>query len=112
MTPRARTDRHRNPTAFTTALAKQAGLQLSVDYNEGDSFIVAGKRFFTARLLGDPMEITLRLLDRVGFYTKTGTLRWKYIGIPAGVWAALSPSLKRVVVIAMYRVEGGTEMVL
>jgi hypothetical protein len=103
-----RTDRHRNPAAFTVDLAKQAGLKLGVDYLVGDPF--PGGRFFTAKLLGDPVEITIRLIDRVGFFTKTGAQRWSYAAWPQFAWLALPVEVKRQVIGWMYQHEGGTEL--
>jgi hypothetical protein len=71
-----RTDRHNNPTAFTTDIAKLAGLTLGVDYEQGDSF--GGGKYFTARLLGDAVQTTIRVIDRIGFTTSSGSPRWTY----------------------------------
>ena len=104
-----RTDRHRNPAAFTTAIAQQAGLVRDVDYSIGDAFDEGG-RFRTARLIGDPVKLTIRVIDAIGFYTKQGRLRWVYIGIPDWLWADSTDDQKRRVIGFMYQHEGGTEM--
>jgi hypothetical protein len=108
---RARTDRHRNPAAITTDLARQAGLAEGVDFERGDGF-AAGPllTLYTARFLGDPLKLTLRVLDAVGFYTRGGQPRWTYIAIPPAAWTALGPAPRKAVVAFMYQREGGTEM--
>ncbi len=103
-----RADRHRNPTAFTTDLAHQAGLIQGVDYAVGDPF--ADGRLFTAVLLSDPIETTLQLIDKVGFYAKSGGQRWIYIALPEFVWASLCKALKIQVIGFMYKHEGGVAM--
>jgi hypothetical protein len=103
-----RTDAHRNPTAFTTDLAKQAGLVEGKDYTVGEAF--AEGRMHTARLLGDPVQLTIRVIDSVGFYTKMGHQRWSYIAMPTFVWDDLEPVLQKRVIGYMYSREGGTEM--
>lgn len=106
-----RTDLHRNPTAFTTDLAKQAGLLFGKDYIVGQSFGGDGHPvLYTAKLLGDPVALTIRLLDAVGFYTQLGTQRWSYIAMPSFVWNGLEAVVKRHVIGFMYRHEGGTAM--
>lgn len=104
-----RTDDNRNPTAFTVDIAKQAGLTPGVDYVPGTRFPLPST-LVTAKLLGDPIEITIRVLDRIGYYTKAGGQRWTYIAIPAFVWASLSFIEKRSVIGFQYRREGGTAM--
>ena len=110
---RARTDRHNNPIALTTAVAKLAGLVEGKDYTRGDWFagVPGGAGFFTARLLGDPVATCLRVIDAVGFYTKAGGQRWAYIGMPDFAWRALDTDGQRLRIIGfMYGHEGGTEM--
>ncbi len=101
-----RTDRNMNPTAFTTALAKQAGLVNGVDYAIGDPF----EGGVTAKLLKDPVETTIRLIDSVGFLTAAGQPRWTYISMPRFVWQALGKSTKIQLIGWMYEHEGGTDM--
>lgn len=105
-----RADRHNNPTAFTTDLAKQAGLQIDVDYSRGDSF-PNNSDMFTARLLGDPLELTMKLIDKVGFTTKSGAQRWVYMYPDMNVaWPHLPWQGKKAVIKYMYHHEGGTEL--
>lgn len=104
-----RTDSNNNPVAFTTDLAAQSGLRLTVDYVSGDPF-PAPSHFITARLLGDPISITIRLLDSVGYYTKQGSQRWVYIAIPKFIWGTLTVDQKRDVIGFHYHNEGGTAM--
>ncbi len=103
-----RTDANNNPTAFTTDLAHQAGLILGKDYNIGDPF--DGSLFHTAKLLDDPIILTIRLINAVGFYTQHGEQRWTYIGLPKFIWKALSSDQQRDIIGFMYRHEGGTAM--
>lgn len=104
-----RTDRNHNPAAFTTDLAKQAGLIEGTDYVAGDPF-PAPSKLVTAKLLGDPIALTIKVIDAVGYYTKLGAPRWAYIAIPSFVWLALNPAQKERIVAFHYKHEGGTEM--
>lgn len=65
-----RTDRHANPTAFTTDIAKQAGLKEGVDYTTGDVFGDKGQ-YNTAKLIGDPVDTTIKVIDKIGFKTQS-----------------------------------------
>ncbi len=102
-----RTDRHNNPAAFTTDIAKQAGLALNVDYVEGEPF--AGG-FHTAKLLGDPIELTIRVINAVGYFTKAGGYRWTYIALPKFLWDSLDYKTRVKVIGYHYQREGGTAM--
>lgn len=104
-----RTDDNLNPAAFTTAIAAQAGLVSGTDYVDGTPF-PAPSSLVTARLLGDPIAITIRVIDAIGYRTKAGVPRWSYICLPRFVWAALSDDQKRDVVGYHYENEGGTAM--
>lgn len=104
-----RTDKNNNPAAFTTEIARQAGLEFGTDYVAGDVF-PPPSTLITARLLGDPVAITIRVIDAIGYYTKSGMRRWDYIAIPHFVWAALTPDQKRDVIGFHYQHEGGTAM--
>lgn len=103
-----RTDRHNNPTAFTVNVAKTAGLKEGVDYTVGDPFPNNPKEK-TARLIGDPIEQTIKVIDRIGFYTQSGKLRWTYTNsIPQTKnWPNLSYEQKASVIKQMYAHEGG-----
>lgn len=103
-----RTDRHNNPTAFTTDIAKLAGLKEGVDYVAGDSF--ANGQYRTARLLNDPIDTTIRVIDKIGFQTASGNPRWTYINMPKKQWDSLSYSQKKYVIAKMYKQEGGTKL--
>lgn len=107
-----RTDKHNNPTAFTIELAQQADLKLGEDYEVGDLFVVPGLQhdFYTAKLLGDPIATTIKVIDKVGFYTQHGAQRWVYIAIPKFVWDMCQPATKKDVIGFMYAHEGGTEL--
>jgi hypothetical protein len=104
-----RTDDNLNPAAFTTDLAKQAGLVEGVDYVAGTPF-PAPSQLVTAKILGDPVQTTIRLIDAVGYYTHAGAERWVYIAIPRFVWDTLTAPQKRDVIGFHYQHEGGTAM--
>src|SRR5271154_3974814 len=108
-----RTDENNNPTAFTTDLAAEAGLILGQDYSNGTPF-PAPSTLITALLLGDPIATTIRVIDKVGFYTYgvpgTSSLRWGYIAIPFIIWSYLTPAAKKYVIGFMYLREGGVSM--
>lgn len=104
-----RTDRNNNPTAFVVDLAKQAGLVEGTDYVPGDAF-PPPSQLVTAKILGDPIAITIRLIDAVGYYTKSGGTRWTYIALPKFVWDSLTPDLKKQVIGFHYQHEGGTAL--
>lgn len=99
-----RTDRHNNPTAFTVDIARQAGLVEGVDYVRGDSFGSG----VTAKLLGDPVAQTIRVIDNVGFHTGRGGQRWSHTAMPKNSWDSLTFQQKSDVVAQMYQREGGT----
>jgi hypothetical protein len=104
-----RTDANNNPAAFTTAIAAQAKLVHGVDYVEGDAF-PAPSNLFTAKLLGDPVALTIRVIDAIGYQTHAGEPRWTYINLPKFVWAAMTPAQKRDVIGYHYQHEGGIAM--
>lgn len=104
-----RTDRNNNPAAIITDLAEQAGLVLGKDYEIGDKF-PDPSNLHTANLLGDPIQLTIRVIDAVGYYTKAGQPRWTYIAIPKFIWDALEPPIKKKVVGFHYQHEGGDAM--
>jgi hypothetical protein len=105
-----RTDDNNNPAAFTTDIAKQAGLILGQDYQTGTPFPPPEDHLFTAHLLGDPVQLTIRVIDAVGYYTQSGSPRWAYISIPKFIWDSLTPPQKRDIVGFHYQHEGGTLM--
>lgn len=111
-----RTDYNRNPTAFTTAVAEQAGLKLGIDYEIGTSFYGSvpfgdSNYMVTARILGDPIATTIRVINAMGFVTRIGNPRWLYINMPKFIWDSLFDSEKRDVIGFMYRYEGGSAMI-
>jgi hypothetical protein len=103
-----RTDDNNNPTAFTTAIAKEAGLILGTDYEQGTPF--ADGDYYTAKLLGDPLAITIDVINAIGFRTASGNPRWLYINFPLFVWRNLTEDDKVDVIGWMYQQEGGTTM--
>ncbi len=103
-----RTDDNNNPAAFTTDVASQV-LELGVDYEIGTGF-PAPSRLITAKLIGDPIAITIKLLDSIGYYTKAGKARWTYIAIPHFIWKLLTYDQKRDIIGFHYQNEGGTAM--
>lgn len=106
-----RTDRHNNPAAFTTDIAKQAGLVLGVDYTVGDAF-PNNPSMRTATLLGNPIAQTIKVIDKIGFYTQSGAPRWSYVSSlsGAGNWKNLSYDQKKKVIAQMYSHEGGSAL--
>ncbi len=104
-----RADRHNNPAAFTTDLAKQAGLRQGIDYEDGDLF-PPPSTLMTAKILGDPIALTIQLINAVGYYTKSGRPRWTYIAIPDFVWAVCPLEVKKQIIHFHYEHEGGTEL--
>lgn len=105
-----RTDRDNNPAAFTTDVARQVGLVQETDYTLGAPFSIAGRQYFTAKLLGDPVALTIQVIDAVGYYTTHGIPRWSYISMPRFIWDSLTPDQKRDVIGFHYEKEGGEEM--
>lgn len=105
-----RTDRHNNPTAFTTDVAKVAGLKEGVDYVTGDPFRAGTSTLYTARLIGDPIDTTIRVIDRIGFQTRSGNPRWSYINMPKSQWNAMNYDQKKAVIARMYGSEGGQKL--
>lgn len=104
-----RTDRNNNPAAFTTDIAKEAGLIEGRDYQAGESF--NNGKFKTAHLLHDPIELTIKVIDKIGFFTKTGTDRWLYVpNLVMAMWEMLSYEQKTRIVALMYKHEGGTAL--
>lgn len=103
-----RTDRHNNPTAFTTDIARIAGLQEGVDYTIGDPF--SGGKYHTANIIGNPIDKTIQVIDKIGFYTKNGNQRWTHTAIPQSQWNSMSYDEKKNVIKQMYQHEGGTKL--
>jgi hypothetical protein len=104
-----RTDENNNPTAFTTDLAREAGLVWSIDYMEGTPF-PSPSTLRTAKLLGDPIRLTITLIDRLGFYTAAGKLRWTYVAIFFQLWNSFTEQQKKYTIGQMYHEEGGETM--
>lgn len=104
-----RTDDNNNPAAFTTDIARQAGLVAGVDFVNGTLF-PAPSSLITAKLLGDPIALTIRVIDAIGYVTRQGAPRWTYINIPRFVWDKLDADTRRAVVGFHYEHEGGTAM--
>ncbi len=106
-----RTDRNNNPTAFIVQIAQEAGLKLGVDYETGDPFTVDATTYYTAKLLGDPIALTIRVINALSFDTPDGEMRWQYIAIPKFTWDSLTNSQKRDVIGWMYQREGGSAFI-
>lgn len=109
-----RTDRHNNPTAMTTDVARSLGLVEGVDYTKGDAF-PNNPNLFTARLNGDPIQTTIKALDtaaqdpnKSAFRTQWGQPRWTYIDMTDEQWNAMSPEQKTATITKMYQNEWGT----
>jgi hypothetical protein len=104
-----RTDDNNNPAAITTDVAAQGQLKLGVEFVPGSAFPSPSK-LITAKLIGDPVALTIRVIDTISYYTHTGTPRWTYIAIPKFIWELLSDDQKRDVIGFHYQNEGGTAM--
>lgn len=94
---------------MTVDLAHQGGLVEGKDYTVGDPF-GPNDIYHTARLIGDPVQLTIRVIDAVGYYTKGGSKRWDYIAIPKFIWSALEAPAKRDIIGFHYAHEGGITM--
>lgn len=109
-----RTDNNNNPTAFTTDVAATAGLILGTDYAQGDPFTVPTPKgpmtLYTAKLLGDPVALTIKAIDHAGFYTHYGAERWVYMAMPLWLWLQQTTAIKTRIIGEMYAHEGGTAM--
>ncbi len=107
-----RTDRNCNPAAFTTDVARDGHLVEGTDYVQGEPFTdpATHKEYFTAKLLGDFVAVTIKCLDVAGYYTSHGTPRWTYIAIPKSAWDALDYEAKKAVILFHYSREGGTDL--
>jgi hypothetical protein len=105
-----RTDENNNPAAFNANVAHEAKLVYGTDYEQGTPYVADGVTYYTAKLLGDPVALTIRVIDAIGYYTKDGRERWTYIALPKFVWDALTPDQKRDVVGFHYEREGGIAM--
>ena len=106
-----RADRHNNPTAFTTDMARQAGLVEGSDYSIGDSFTAGPYTLYTALILKGALDITIQVINKLGFSTAHGEARWTYIDLPSWIWSSFTVEQKIDVIGRMYRHEGGTEMI-
>lgn len=110
-----RTDRNNNPTAMTTDVAKSLWLVEWVDYEVGDPFTTGSwSTLYTARLLGDPIETTIKWLDIAAnnpkswaFFTWWGMQRWTHTAMSDEEWLSLDDAWKKAVVTEMYRREWG-----
>lgn len=105
-----RTDRNNNPAAFTTDIAAEAGLVQGSEYVQGDAFLAGNMTLYTAKLLGDPIALTIKVLDKIGYYTKHGVERWIYMAIPTSLWDMFTLPMKKQAILEHYRHEGGTEL--
>lgn len=105
-----RTDDNNNPTAFTTAIAEQAGLELGTEYETGTVFLAAGIGYHTAKLIGDPIALTIKVIDKIGFKNLQGRPRWVYVNFFHFVWLSFTYEQKLDTIGAMYQNEGGTAM--
>lgn len=111
-----RTERNNNPTAMTTDMAKMLGWVLGVDYEIWDEFVTQDNRtLYTAKLIGDPIETTIKLIDRWianwidPFYRSNWQARWTYIWklwLSKSIWSKMSHDQKVKAVYNMLKHEG------
>ena len=109
-----RTERHNNPTAMTVDVARSLGMREWVDYIQGDSFVDSkGNTQYTAELIGDPIETTIRAFDNAAangigiFYTAKGGQRWTHTAMSNEEWMAMSDNQKRQTILKMLQREWG-----
>lgn len=95
---------------MTVDVAREGGLVLGTDYEQGDPFESGGKTYYTAKLLSEPVALTIKVIDTIGYFASPYEPRWTYIGIPRFMWHSLSPDQKVDVVGFHYRREGGLAM--
>lgn len=111
-----RTERNNNPTAMITEYAKQLWGIEWVDYIQWDSFTSTDANwvthtYYTAKLLGDPIETTIRLLDR---WVENGVKKnvfsaWSYanqLGMTNDKWKNMSKDEKEALILKMLQHEG------
>lgn len=110
--PTQRTDKHNNLLAITTDVAKQAG----VPYEVGEDFPEdeGGDDYQTAILIGDPIDVAIDVIDRIGFFTQDDGMRWNHEGTSReqyeqwqADWPNMSRNEKIQVIATMYEREGG-----
>ena len=109
---KTRTDRNNNPTAMTVDVAKTLELKEGIDYVKGDKF--PDSNLYTAKLLGDPMQTTIKALDTAAqnkatqaFYTNGGQQRWTHTALSDSEWLGMTQDQKQKVVLDMYQRENG-----
>ena len=107
-----RTERNNNPTAMTTDVAKSLGAVEWVDYIQWDSFKSGNwATLYTARLLWDPVETTIRIFDNAAskwipiFYTQKWAQRWSHTAMSNEQWMSLSKEKKKEIIAAMLQRE-------
>lgn len=107
-----RTERNNNPTAMTTDVAKSLWMVEGVDYIQGDSFTTEdGKVLYTAQLIGDPIETTIKAFDNAAanwigiFYTAKWWQRWKHTAMSNDQWLAMNDEQKRQTILNMLQRE-------
>ncbi len=113
-----RTERNNNPTAMTTDVAKMLGWELGVDYEIWDSFTTGSwTTLYTAKLIWDPVETTIRLIDRWiangidPFYRANWQWRRSYISsiwITKDKWSKMTYDEKAEVIKKMLQHEWGS----
>jgi len=93
---------------MTTDAARAMGLTPGVDYVSGDAF-PNNPNLHTAKFLGDPIQTTIKAIDKGGFYTASGKPRWSYLNDIPNVsnWNNLDYNGKVQTIAEMYRHEGG-----
>ena len=108
-----RTERNNNPTAMTTDVAKSLWLVEWEDYVKWDSFKDKNwNTLYTAKLLNDPVETTIKALDNWAnsssthaFYTAGGDQRRSHTAMSDAEWLAKTPEEKQETVLKMLQRE-------
>lgn len=111
-----RSERNNNPTAMITAYAKQLWGIEWVDYVQWDSFTSVDENwvehtYYTAKLLGDPIDTTIRLIDRwVDNNVKKNVFSaWSYadqLWMTNDKWKNMSREEKEALILKMLQHEG------
>lgn len=108
-----RTERNNNPTAMITDYAKMLWGVLWEDYEIGDSFLDSKwNKLYTAKLIGDPIEKTIELLDRwLANWLPNIFVWWSYaqeLWLNNNVWKNATDWEKRKIIEKMLKREWGS----
>ena len=106
-------ERNNNPTNMTVGFMEWAWAELGVDYEISEDFFWSGwKQLHYAKLIWDPVETTIRILDKAVAAWKNpfNTTSWSYINklwINTTKWKSMSQSEKAALINKWINYEGG-----